>query len=262
MHPANKFVPTSVGTAMLTMLNDIHKQRRIAIFAGPPGIGKTTALRQFASEHPGHVVRLKFDRTGKQGVGARMVMQAAVKALGEALGLGSYVYLDTYQLRRQLSERIAQWASQSYEPEQPLLTFVIDEAQNLSRDAIETLRFWNDRDECYAPFPIGLAFVGNNEFALLSSKGRQSTISEAVADRARYKLTLDYSCIENSDIRLILAAHNIADPAAVSTVIKHYSSARQSRSLRSLVEDKIPLMHDFAGAGPVTCSIAAEALAA
>jgi hypothetical protein len=259
MPKAVKFVPTTVGSTMLAMLRKVHQHRRIAIFAGPPGIGKTTAVQAFAEEHAGSVIVLKLDRTGKQGTGARIVMQEAAKALSALMGLGSYVYLDTFQVRRQLAELIRQYGLVLNEPR---LTLVFDEAQNLSRDAIETLRYWNDEDRCFAPFSIGLVFVGNSEFALSPGKGGKSVISGAVADRARYIESFDYSSVENDDLRLILAAHGITDARIVAAVIAHYATGRQSRSLRSLVDYKIPLMKDLAGDQPIQIHHAQEALAA
>jgi len=258
-----KFVPTSVGTSMLTMLRKVHEQRRIAIFSGPPGIGKTTAINTFSEEQKGNVVVIKLNRTGKTGMGARMVMQKIIMAIREiTTDYNNYVYHDTYQVQRQLSQLIGLWAEQMGASNLPHRTIIFDEAQCLSRDAIETLRYWNDVDRCYGPVPIGLVFVGNNEFALSSSKGKKSVISDAVADRARYIEEFDYSCVENDDIKMILEAHGIADSRAISAVIKHYSSSRTSRSLRSLVDYKIPLMRDLSGGGVIDASIVAEALAA
>ena len=57
---------------------------------------------------------------------------------------------------------------------------------NLLRDALGVLRFWNDKDRCYSPFPIGLVFVGNNEFSLAPDSHGACVISAAVADRALY----------------------------------------------------------------------------
>lgn len=271
--PTAEIVPTTIAKSMTAMLRDTHQRRSIAIFAGPPGIGKTTAVQAFADEHAGSVVVVKIERSGKQGVVSRMLMQEIILAIWKLRGTSSmHVYLDTYQVKQQLAQVVKDWAQSlvdnrlwsglDWQKDGPKLTLIIDEAQNLSRDAIDTLRYWNDRDRCYGIVPIGLAFVGNNEFALDTAKGK-SVISAAVADRARHTETFEYANVEDDDIRLILRAHGITDELATAALIRRYSeTARRPRSIRRLVEVDIPDIKLIAGERPVTLEIMREALAA
>jgi DNA polymerase III delta prime subunit len=150
-----------------------HDRRRISVFAGPPGIGKTTAVDVFCARQPNEVAIVKIARRNAKEV---LVLQHALEAVRQISGtqrlavpssiweLRSYVFravcesagLDVDATRR--GEAVADDVGR--------LSIVFDEAQNLSREALEVLRFWNDHDRCYSPFPIGLIFVGNNEFSL------------------------------------------------------------------------------------------------
>lgn len=277
MAEGSAFVPTSIGKEMTARLRQIHKSRGIYIAAGPPGIGKSTAIDYFANEHPGQVCIVKTDRVSVRGVVARMALQDIIAALRKLIGSrDEYVYHDTQQLKHQLGHLIELWArdwidhyvweTRRTDPDWykgvPPLTLVFDEAQTLSREAIEALRYWNDRDRCFGPFPVGLAFVGNNEFSLQSGKNGQSVISAAVADRARYISTLDYDDVTNADLRLIIKAHSISDDLSVSALIKHYATPRAPRSLRRLIEQSIADIKAVAGDSAVDLAIVNTVLAA
>jgi hypothetical protein len=110
-----------------------------------------------------------------------------------------------WELRRYLFQEICGWAGADiaevkagrYAPSDARrLTLVFDEAQNLSREAIEVMRFWNDADRCYAPFPLGLVFVGNNEFSLQVDGDGQSPISSSrlagARSRSRFGIRLGH----------------------------------------------------------------------
>lgn len=251
-------VPTSIARSMGRCLCETHQQRGISIFSGPPGIGKTTAIAAFEAEYPSQVAVIKINRT-KASI--RLVMQHAVDAV-RLIGSrnNGYVYQDANQVRKQLADEIRHWSynrthDYSLSPDPgPRLTFVFDEAQNLSGGAIEALRYWNDEDRCYAPFPIGLIFVGNNEFSLKSDRFGQSVISQAVADRALFTESFEYSDLTNADIGLFLRAHGIEDEAAILALVKHYSAPRAIRSLRAVLRN-IKALKDEAAGQPVTLDI-------
>jgi hypothetical protein len=136
---------------------------------------------------------------------------------------------------------------------------VFDEAQNLSRDALEVLRFWNDNDRCYAPFPIGLIFVGNNEYSLAANGQGDSVISAAVADRALYLQTFAYDEVTDEDLAMVLAANGVADPAAIAMILRSFGARRSVRSLRRLL-DFVGDLQVIAGGGAITAATVREAL--
>jgi hypothetical protein len=199
-----------------------------------------------------------------------LVLQHALEGLRRLRGAPSLHFpTSIWELRGDIFNTICGWAGADpnaarrgeYETEQfPRLTIVFDEAQNLSRDAIESLRYWNDADRCYAPFPLGLIFVGNNEFSLQSDLDGRSVVSAAVADRALYVQTFDYSDVTDDDIGLYLEAGGITDADAVRGLVGYLNAARVSRSFRR-IRDLMDEVMDAANGGPVTVASVREALA-
>lgn len=129
----------------------------------------------------------------------------------------------------------------------------------MSREAIEALRYWNDDDRCYAPFSVGLIFVGNSEFSLAANGQGDSVISAAVADRALYLQTFDYDEVTDEDLAMVLGANGVADPAATAMILRSFSTRRSVRSLRRLL-DFVGDLQVTAGCGVITAVTVREAL--
>jgi hypothetical protein len=209
---AEGFVSTSVARRLIARFQQTHARRRISVFAGPPGIGKTTAVDAFRQRTPGQVAVVKVARRNAREV---LVLQHALEAVRQLSGSEHlFAASGLWELRNAFFGAICGWAGvdalQARRGEFdakafPALTLVFDEAQNLSREAIEAMRYWNDADRCYAPFPIGLIFVGNSEFSLAGG-GAESVISAAVADRALYVQKLGYDDVTDDDLRLFIDA--------------------------------------------------------
>jgi type II secretory pathway predicted ATPase ExeA len=261
------FISTSIARRLMARIHSSHDRRRIAVFAGPPGIGKTTAIDALAGQLAGAMVVVKISRRNAREV---MVLRHVLEGLRGLAGSRSHhASTSVWELRSDIFNAACAWAGvdanvarRGEHPQEryPRLTIVFDEAQNLSREAIESLRFWNDSDRCYAPFPLGLIFVGNNEFSLQTDLDGRSVISAAVADRALYVQTFDYSDVTDDDVRLYVEARGIVDEGAVRTLIAYLDSARVSRSFRR-IEDLIHELIEIANARPVTAGLVREALA-
>jgi DNA transposition AAA+ family ATPase len=260
-----RFVQTSIARRLMARLRATHERRRISIFSGPPGIGKTTAIDAFRSLHPETVVVVKVARRPAKEV---LVLQHALEGFRQMAGTTKrFVPSSIWELRTYFFREICAWAGVDLDEalaspsgdEDRRLTFVFDEAQNLSRAAIEVLRYWNDGDRCYAPFPLGLVFVGNNEFALRSDGREESAISAAVADRALHVQALEYDDVTDSDLEMFLQARGLADASAVGTVLRYFRTTRVPRSLRRL-EDLLDDVMDLADGRPVTGPVVQEAL--
>jgi hypothetical protein len=261
-----EFIATSIARRLIARMHASHDRRRIAVFAGPPGIGKTTAIDALATELAGSLVVVKVARRNAREV---LVLQHALEGLRRLRGAPSLHFpTSIWELRNDIFNSICAWAGADpnaarrgeYPAEQfPRLTIVFDEAQNLSREAIESLRYWNDADRCYAPFPLGLIFVGNNEFSLQIDVDGRSVISAAVADRALYVQTFDYSDVTDDDVRLYVEANGIVEEGAVQTLISYLDASRVSRSFRR-IDDLIHELNDIANSGPVTACLVREVL--
>ena len=135
------FVPTSIARRMMARMQATHDRRRISVFSGPPGIGKTTAIDAFRARQPDSVVIAKVSRRHAREVLALQHVLETVRALS---GPGSDILSNSvWKLRQDLFQALCQWAGadpirarSGTEPsadELPRLTIVFDEAQNLSR---------------------------------------------------------------------------------------------------------------------------------
>jgi len=241
-YPEEQYISTSVSKRILAWANAAHRRRRISIISGPPGIGKTESILKFAKENPGGVRVIKIAR---KNASPTLVLRDVAEVLkGLVPGNESYwVPNGMYELRHSIFSSLCGWAgfdpararlSRPPEGSFGLLTLVFDEAQNLSRDAIEVLRFWNDADSCYAPAPLGLVFVGNSEFMLKSEPGRPSVLSQAVADRAIYSEVLEYNDIEDDDLARYAEARGVTDQGALEAILTFYRPQRGEPGVRSL----------------------------
>ena len=261
------FISTSIARRLIARMHAAHERRRIAVFAGPPGIGKTTAIDALVREIPDHLVVVKVARRNAREV---LVLQHVLDAL-RRLGGSPSLHFPTslWELRNDIFGAVCAWAgadpAAARRAEYPLadfprLTIIFDEAQNLAREAIESLRYWNAADRCYAPFPLGLVFVGNNEFSLQTDLDGRSVISAAVADRALYVQTFDYSDVTDDDLRLYLEVRGILDEMALNTLIRHLNERRASRSFRR-IQDLVEELTETSSGQPVTVDIVRDLLA-
>ncbi|MDP3488893.1 MAG: ATP-binding protein [Phenylobacterium sp.] len=256
----NEYVAISVSRRLIARMQATHDRRRISVFAGPPGIGKTTAIERFCSLNPRSVFVAKV---GRRNARELMVLQHALEAARNLNNSPLKTAPSTiWELRAELFNAICWWAGVSPVPARrgmfPVedfgrLTLVFDEAQNLSREAIEALRYWNDADRCYAPFPLGLIFVGNNEFSLSSAGGRDSVISAAVADRAAYVESLEYEDVIDDDLRLFIDAQVDIEPDALELILAAFQSPHSPRSLRRLA-DLLADLQDLAAGEAITAA--------
>ena len=262
-----EFVPTSIARRIIARIHTVHERRRIGVFAGPPGIGKTTAIDVLERELTGSVVVVKI---GRRNARPAIVLQHILQGLRVARGSPARSYpTSVWEMRSYVFDALCAWAGVDVDEARcgrcpiaqlPPLTLIFDEAQNLSRDAIEALRFWNDADRCYAPFPVGLVFVGNNEFSLQTDFDGRSVISAAVADRALYVQTFDYSDVTDDDVRLYLDARGVVGEAALQAVIEYLHAARMSRSFRR-IENLVQELLELANGRPVTASLVRDVVA-
>lgn len=191
-------------------------------------------------------------------------MRQVVEALRELNGkkLGTQLSNATWTLRQQIYTELETLNSDEFVP----FTFIFDEAQYLSREAIEMLRYWNDKDRTTTPFPVGLIFVGNNEFAMAESLGGESVLSGAVRSRLLFEEPLSYAHLDDTDLTLFCQSRDMTDPEAIRAVVAYFSTAngksRRSppkRDLRQL-ERLITAFHRRASNKPVTAEIVRSVL--
>jgi hypothetical protein len=252
------FVPTSVARRLIARMRATHERRRISIFSGPPGIGKTTAIDAFRSQFPDAVAVVKIARRNARETLVLQHVLEAVRALSDSPL--EHCPSSIRELRNGLFGTLCDWGGTDARAARRgrfgadqfgSLTIIFDEAQNLSREAIESLRFWNDPDRCYSPFPLGLIFVGNNEFSLRVDSSGHSVISAAVADRALYSHAFDYEELTDGDLELFITAYGVTDPGAGTAIVRSFRDRRAHRSLRRVL-DMIEELTDAAAGEIIT----------
>lgn len=236
-------VETAVVRFIQTRLQVTHEERAICVISGPWGIGKTTALEAFADVNGGRCIIVKVEQgSTKKGASPVFVLQQTIEALRPLIGRSPRATLSNayWSLRQILYKNLNEWnslqAGAELSQECPKLSLVFDEAQYLSRDAIEMLRYWNDTDRTVTPFPVGLIFVGNSEFALGERVSGHSALSGAVRSRALFIETLSYKDVTDDDVTLFLRSLGAYDDEAMRIILTHFRQPRIRRDFRSMAQ--------------------------
>lgn len=236
-----------------------HLERGICVVSGPWGVGKTTAVDLFAEQKQHECIVVKVERgSSRRGASPIATLQQTLEAIRPYIGrerrasLSNAYWTLRHLLHSYLNEWSARWGAEPMERSAskaaPRLTLVFDEAQYLSREAIEMLRYWNDGDRTVTPFPLGLAFVGNSEFALEESVAGESQLSGAVRSRALFVETLTYDDVTDADLRAVMQARGGYEPDAIAMILSYFSRPRIRRDLRSLIRlDEALRRHDSEG---------------
>lgn len=247
---------TTVLDHMVTRMQRTHERRRAAMFVGPAGIGKTTAVEAFRCANADHVIVINVL---KRGVTGTQILQQVLRALRLHNGRPiKYITNATEQIWQQLAveiEHYGQGLPRDARPDLfPLLTIVFDEAQRLTNAALDALRGYNEPHYlCTGTFPLGLIFVGNNELSL-EDRGGGSILDEGMRDRLLYADRLNYKFITPEDIASFSQARGITDKSAQKAIAQRFSGERIVRSYRQ-IERFIDDCNDEAGGGPVTAAI-------
>src|SRR5438270_13878170 len=103
-----EFVATSIARRLMARMQATHDRRRISVFAGPPGIGKTTAIDAFAARRRGEVAVVKVARRNAKEV---LVLQHTLEAMRQLSGSAfQHAPSSVWELRNDLFGAICRWA--------------------------------------------------------------------------------------------------------------------------------------------------------
>lgn len=265
-----EYVATSISRSIIARLDRVHRLRGIRVYSGPPGIGKTTAVRIFASDHVGQVAVVTVPPGPKGGVGVVMVGHLIIEAIAKTIGRPASMFAystNRIEQRRELFQAICDWADIPVDQRRRNLsgfdayplTIIFDEAQNLSREAIEMLRYLNDGDTGYAPVTIALAFLGNNEFSLAVNADGGCVLTDAVRDRAGPPELLSYDHVTDDDLSLFIDANCEITADAMALVIRYFAR-RPDRSIRRVADVVAELVDEAGSETPITTTHVAAVL--
>jgi DNA transposition AAA+ family ATPase len=257
------FVYMSVARQIQALCAAAHDERGIVVTKGPPGLGKTWALRRFSDEHENAIVVKVDPGSSKRGATAIGTMQLIVEALRKRYegDTRRYSLSNAYwTMRKMVHDTIVDHFPCMNDWEDARLTLIFDEAQYLSREAVEMLRYWNDEEDSATPFPVGLVFVGNDEFSLQEDASGYSAISGAVRSRAMFLESLSYADVSNEDLALLLQSRGISDVGAITDFTRFHCDTRVPRDLRA-IEHRIKRIKRRAAGDPITATTVREVLA-
>lgn len=256
-----EYAATPISQALLARFSRVHRYRSIGVLSGSPGVGKTTAAKRFVADHPGEALLITMPAAGKKGLNPLAASKLVLDALWDATGSASWARPAEpggryTRLAGSFNHAVRAVAGLDYlipdlDSVAGRLTIVLDEAQNLSREAIELLRYLNDEGSGYGPFQVGLVFMGNNEFALQSGPTGHSVISAAVADRALFVEALSYQDLTAEDLRLIVEARLEINAGALELAL-HALMARPDRSFRAATRFCLEVREEAAATGATT----------
>jgi len=188
-------LPTDPGFVLTRSAIQIHKALMYAqaspemvIITAAAGCGKTTACRHFRDYTP-HVQLVTMRPRTRSPHNMR-------SEIGHALGIkkGAADMLD-----RQIGERLQR------NGRKPLL--ILDEAQNLSDEAVDQVRYFLDEHGC------GIALVGNEESYTRFSKSDGTNYAQI---RRRIGMRVKISKPHDEDIEAVIASWKIDDSETAS----------------------------------------------
>lgn len=258
---SDAIIPTVLQNRLVSRFRRVHEMRGSMVAVGPPGIGKSTAIRVFQCENPRNVM---YTRVMKRGVTGPQVLQQFLGALRHLDFAERYRFgreppnspRSTAEVVRGIASEIEAAGGRrhrDFDPDFfPKLTIVFDEAQRLTNGAIDALRDWNEPHYfCAGTFPIGMIFVGNDELSLEASRGGLSIIDQGMQDRLLYAERLSYDDVEHADIERFARERGIDDDRAIAAIVSVFAAPRAQRSFRRIT-NFLDELRDEAGGGPIT----------
>jgi len=201
------FVETPSAEKILSVLSYTQVQQDMSLIYGGPGVGKTTAIRQYMTAYP---ERCWLATMTPSSAG----LVSALECVAVALGLGT-PNGGARRISNVIREHIADGGGM----------IIIDEAQHLSMAAVEELRSIHDSTGC------GLALVGNETSYARLTGGARSAHYAQIFSRIGARLSIGRP--SELDVKAICDEWKVTDAKARDFLRK---LAMQPGALRSVVK--------------------------
>lgn len=218
----SNFAETTISNQIITHLDLARRLSWLISIQGPPGIGKTTTIREYARRSPSSV----WVHTARRDT-------AAVGPLMRAL---AQEFAGTCDVRTSENVRaLRQAIDWKLDP----LLLVLDEAQNLNADTLEQLRAIHDETG------LAIAFVGNHSF-IDRFNGERKNLSASTQFHSRLSLVLELSAVGPDDVAQVARARGITDTALIKRLTLLSSGPRGLRAVEGVGD----LAAELAGDAP------------
>lgn len=223
MPTAPDWVDTPTGARIIGALGYAQVAGDIAIVYGGAGLGKSTAIRQYATS------ALNVWHVTMTPASASVV--TALEEICEVLGVAEQG--GAAKLHRAIVRKVRGTGG----------LLVIDEAQHLSTAALDQIRSIHDATG------IGIALVGNQEVYARMTGGNRAAYLDRLYSRVGKRLSLAKST--DADIRALIDAWGIDDGKCRASLI---DIARKPGALRTLTKTlRLGAMHALAEKRAVCC---------
>ena len=213
--PTLGFVETSVAKRVLKIAQSCQIDCEIGLCYGSSGLGKTTAIKQYAKNSSGVIV---IDCE------AKMTPHLLLLTLNKALGLGTEKYWDPQYMKEQIQKKLdnSGWL------------IIIDEAEWLNEDSFTILRKFHDKSQ----ETFGLLFVGTHKLYNYLQKNKEQLLY--ILNRIGYVCALEE--LKNSDIKAIVESM-IPDNTNIWEEFARKANGN-TRILAKVLKKALKLSHD------------------
>jgi len=206
---APDYVPTPSSERVIAALTYAQVAGDIAVIYGGAGLGKTTAIRQYALRSPNVWHATMSPATAS--------VATALEEIADAVGVGAAVGGGAAKLFRAVCKRVTESAG----------LIVIDEAQHLSVAALDQVRAIHDATS------IGIALVGNESVYARLTGGNRAAYLDRLYSRIGKRVRLTKST--HGDVVAILAAWAIDDKTCRAQLIEIAAKPGGLRGLTKLL---------------------------
>jgi len=190
MPAAQNYQPTTTSAQIINRLRFAHTLEDFALIAGGPGIGKTSAIKQYQATRP----RVTVVTMAPSSKAVNNMLARVLTVMGDTTATGV-----AYHLAHKVRAKIGDGRGSM---------LIFDDAQNLSDLAVEEIRTIHDETG------IAIALVGNQEvFARLDGAGRTAAFAQITS---RIGTRFNQNRPHDEDVEVLAASWGIDD--AVSLV--------------------------------------------
>jgi len=226
------FCTTPTARDIADRLTFCRNHHKMGCIIGASGVGKTTAIKEFADRDSGVTLCRMTRAAGRLQPG--LVRIATEMHAYATTNMGSADIYDS--ILRKLSY-----------PGNPLL--ILDEAQHMDDDLLESVR------DIYDERPVGIMLVGSTELADRWEAKSAAKRRKWAQLTSRLTVRLDIPAVPPEDIAAMCDHHGISGKRSLELLTR---SAGRGGGLRN-VNERIALARKLAGDGPIQLNNLEEA---